>query len=168
MVELGLPGFAIGGLSVGEPAELMYPALEAALAPLPQSAPRYLMGVGAVPMVLQAVARGVDLFDCALPTRVARTGTILTSRGRVNIRNARFRDDFSPVDPDCGCGVCAVTSRAYLRHLFHADEMLGPRLATFHNLSFLGRLLRDARAALREDRYREWMARVLATYVTAW
>ncbi len=165
---LAFPGYAVGGLSVGEPHDLTYDLLDAVVAELPQGAPRYLMGVGGPPTVLEAIARGIDLFDCALPTRVARTGTILTASGRLNVRNARYRDDLSPPDPACSCRVCATTTRAYLRHLFHADEMLGPRLASYHNLCFLGGLLRGAREALREGRYAAWMAGVLAQYATAW
>jgi queuine tRNA-ribosyltransferase len=147
---------------------MTYPLLEAVVAELPAERPRYLMGVGGPPTVLRAIARGVDLFDCALPTRVARTGVLLTASGRVNLRNARFRDDLSPPDPTCPCRVCRTTTRAYLRHLFHADEMLGPRLASYHNLCFMGRLLRDAREALRAGRYAEWMAGILKDYTTAW
>jgi queuine tRNA-ribosyltransferase len=168
MVVLGFPGYAIGGLSVGEAADLTHDLLEAVVPELPPAAPRYLMGVGSPPGVLHGMARGIDLFDCVLPTRVARTGTIFTTEGRVNIRNARFRDDFSPPDPACTCRVCTTTTRAYLRHLFHADEMLGPRLATYHNVAFMGRLLHDARVALREHRYAVWMAEVLTAYTTSW
>jgi queuine tRNA-ribosyltransferase len=167
-VALGFPGYAVGGLSVGEPPETMHAVLEAIAIELPADRPRYLMGVGSLPGILQGIARGIDLFDCVLPTRVARTGTIFTAAGRLNIRNARFRDDFSPPDPACPCRVCATTTRAYLRHLFHADEMLGPRLATFHNLAFMGRMLDGARAALRDGRYATWMNGVLETYTTAW
>jgi queuine tRNA-ribosyltransferase len=165
---LGFEGYAIGGLSVGEPREVTCDLIAAVTGELPPAAPRYLMGVGGPPMVLEAIARGVDLFDCALPTRVARTGTLLTAMGRLNIRNARYREDLSPPDPACPCSVCSTTTRAYLRHLFHADEMLGPRLASYHNLFFVGRLLAQARAALSEDRYAEWMAGVLAAYATDW
>lgn len=168
IVALDVAGHAIGGLSVGEPHALMYELLDAITGELPAGKPRYLMGVGAPTSLLEGIARGIDLFDCALPTRVARTGTILTASGRVNVRNARYRDDLSPPDPTCPCRVCATTTRAYLRHLFHADEMLGPRLATYHNLCFLGRWLRDARAAIREDRYASWMAEALAAYGTTW
>ncbi len=165
---LAFPGYAVGGLSVGEPRDLTYELLDAVVAELPTGAPRYLMGVGGPPTVLEAIARGIDLFDCALPTRVARTGTILTASGRLNVRNARYRADLSPPDPACSCRVCTTTTRAYLRHLFHADEMLGPRLASYHNLCFLGALLRGAREALRERRYAMWKAGVLAQYQTAW
>ncbi|MDR7483934.1 MAG: tRNA guanosine(34) transglycosylase Tgt [Armatimonadota bacterium] len=165
---LGFPGFALGGLSVGEPPEVSRALIEVVVDELPPERPRYLMGVGAPPAVLEGIARGIDLFDCALPTRVARTGVLLTRAGRLNLRNARYRADRSPPDPACGCRVCATTTRAYLRHLFHADEMLGPRLATYHNLWFMGRLLAEARAAIGADRYAAWMAEVLDAYATPW
>jgi queuine tRNA-ribosyltransferase len=165
---LGFPGCAIGGLSVGEDHPLTSELLDAVVPLLSPDAPRYLMGVGSPPAVLRGIAQGIDLFDCVLPTRVARTGTIFTAAGRINIRNARYRADFSPPDPDCVCRVCAHTTRAYLRHLFHADEMLGPRLATFHNVAFMGRLLADAREAIRGGRYTAWMKEVLRAYTTAW
>jgi queuine tRNA-ribosyltransferase len=168
MRALEFPGYAVGGLSVGEPHDLMATLLDATTAELPADRPRYLMGVGSPPALLAGIARGIDLFDCALPTRVARTGTLLTASGRLNVRNARYRDDLSPPDPRCVCRVCTTTTRAYLRHLFHADEMLGPRLATYHNLFFLGRLLADARVALRDGRFAAWSARVLADYTTPW
>jgi queuine tRNA-ribosyltransferase len=167
-VAMGFAGYAVGGLSVGERPEVMHAMLDAVTPELPAASPRYLMGVGSLPGILHGIARGIDLFDCVLPTRVARTGTIFTATGRLNIRNARFRHDFSPPDPLCPCRVCAATTRAYLRHLFHADEMLGPRLATYHNLAFVGRLMQDARAALLADRYAAWMDGVLAAYTTAW
>lgn len=165
---LEFPGYALGGLSVGEPVGVMREAIEAAVAELPPACPRYVMGLGGTPAMLEAVALGIDLFDCALPTRVARTGVLLTRSGRINIRNARFRDDLSPPDPDCICRVCERTTRAYIRHLFAADEMLGPRLATFHNLAFMGSLLREARQALIEERYEHWMQGVLARYSSQW
>jgi queuine tRNA-ribosyltransferase len=167
-VALGFPGVAVGGLSVGEPRGVTLSLIDAVIGELPAERPRYLMGVGSVPAVLQAVARGIDLFDCVLPTRVARTGVIFTAAGRVNIRSPRYRADFTPPDPACGCRVCATVTRAYLRHLFHADEMLGPRLATAHNLAFMGRLMGEARQALASGRYAAWMAGVLAAYATAW
>ncbi len=168
IATLDFVGFAIGGLSVGEPREMTHALIERVTAELPPARPRYLMGVGEPPSLLEGIARGIDLFDCALPTRVARTGTIFTAAGRINVRNAAYRDDLGPPDPVCPCRVCARTTRAYLRHLFKADEMLGPRLATYHNLFFLGRLLQDARAALDEDRYAAWMAGVLEGYTTEW
>ena len=165
---LGFVGYAIGGLSVGEPRDLTLELIDATVAGLPPDPPRYLMGVGGPPALLEAIARGIDLFDCALPTRVARTGTIFTAGGRINIRNASYREDLSPPDATCRCRVCAHTTRAYLRHLFAADEMLGPRLATYHNLFFLGRLLDGAREALRDGRYDTWRQAVLSAYTTAW
>jgi len=168
LAALDFPGYAIGGLSVGEPAGLMYELLEATVAALPAARPRYLMGVGSVPALLEGIARGVDLFDCALPTRVARTGVLFTASGRLNLRNAAFRTDLAPPDPECPCRVCARTTRAYLRHLFAADEMLGPRLATYHNVFFLQRLVQQARAAIAAGTYPSWQAAVLARYRSAW
>lgn len=165
---LGFPGYAIGGLSVGEPKQASLDAIEAVVGGLPPEAPRYLMGVGGVPDLLEGIARGIDLFDSALPTRVARTGVLFTREGRINLRNARFRGDLSPPDPDCPCRVCDRTTRAYLKHLFAADEMLGPRLATYHNLCFLGRLMAEAREALRDGRYAAWKGGVLQRYSTSW
>lgn len=165
---LDFAGYAVGGLSVGEPHQLTYALLAPVIAELPPERPRYLMGVGEPRSLLEGIARGIDLFDCALPTRVARTGTIFTSTGRLNVRNARYRDDMAPPDPACTCRVCARTTRAYLRHLFKADEMLGPRLATYHNLFFVGRLLEGARAALDDGRYGAWMEDILSAYATAW
>lgn len=165
---LDFPGYAIGGLSVGEPASLMYELLDAVVAELPPQRPRYLMGVGSVPGLLEGIGRGVDLFDCALPTRVARTGVVFTAAGRLNLRNAAYRADLAPLDPECPCRVCARTTRAYLRHLFAADEMLGPRLATYHNVFFLQRLVRQARAAIAAGTYQRWQAEVLARYRSAW
>jgi len=168
LVDLGFAGYAVGGLSVGEPRSLAYMLLEAVTARLPAHSPRYLMGVGGPPDLLEAIARGVDMFDCVLPTRVARTGTIFTRSGRVNVRNARYRDDAAPPDPDCRCGVCARYTRGYLRHLFHADEMLGPRLATYHNLAFLAALMNEAREAIGADRFEGWRGAILDVYATPW
>jgi queuine tRNA-ribosyltransferase len=168
VVELGFQGYAVGGLSVGEPRPLAYALLEAVAARLPAAAPRYLMGVGGPPDLLEAIARGVDMFDCVLPTRVARTGTIFTHSGRLNVRNARYRDDHDPPDPDCRCEVCTRYTRAYLRHLFNADEMLGPRLASYHNLAFLGTLMADARRAIEAGRFERWRRSVLDAYATPW
>ncbi len=168
VVELGFPAYAVGGLSVGEPRGLAYALLETVTARLPAESPRYLMGVGSPPDLLEAIARGVDMFDCVLPTRVARTGTIFTRTGRLNVRNARYRDDHTPPDPDCGCAVCTRYTRAYLRHLFSADEMLGPRLATYHNLAFLATLMDNAREAIGADRFDSWRRTTLDAYTTPW
>jgi queuine tRNA-ribosyltransferase len=167
-VEMGFAGYAVGGLSVGEPRELTGELLHDVCARLPADRPRYLMGVGAPPDLLDGVARGVDLFDCVLPTRVARTGTIFTRHGRVNVRNAAYRDDPGPLDEHCRCPVCAHYTRAYLRHLFNADEMLGPRLATYHNLAFLEQLIAEAREAIAADRFAAWRREILGAYTTSW
>lgn len=167
-VELAFEGYAVGGLSVGEPRELTGDLVDEVCTLLPVDRPRYLMGVGAPPHLLDAIARGMDLFDCVLPTRVARTGTIFTHRGRVNVRNALYRDDQGPPDERCRCAVCARYTRSYLRHLFNADEMLGPRLATYHNLAFLAQLIADARGAIAAGHFAAWRSEVMAAYTTTW
>lgn len=147
-----LPGIAVGGLSVGEPKELMYKMLDAIRPHLPQNKPRYLMGVGTPDILLEAAIRGIDMMDCVLPTRIARNGTVMTSHGRVVIKNAVYAEDFSPMDPECNCYACKNFSRAYIRHLFKAGEILGARLASYHNLYFLLRLTEQIRQAIKEDR----------------
>jgi len=151
LMDIGFPGYGIGGLSVGEPKEEMYRILETLDPILPTEKPRYLMGVGSPDCLIEGVLRGVDMFDCVLPTRTARTGTLLTSRGKLNIRNACHTRDFSPVDPECGCPLCRNYSRAYLRHLFMAGEILACRLATYHNLQFLTDLMAKIRRAIAND-----------------
>ncbi|MFO7914413.1 MAG: tRNA guanosine(34) transglycosylase Tgt [Candidatus Krumholzibacteriales bacterium] len=156
LIELDFPGYAIGGLSVGEPREEMYSMTELTAAALPADKPRYLMGVGFPHDIVEAVARGVDMFDCVMPTRVGRNGTAFTSGGKVVLKNARYRDDFGPLDPECPCPVCANYSRAYLRHLFIAGEILGPRLATYHNLYFYLHLLADMRQSISDGEFDNW------------
>lgn len=146
--EIGFPGYGIGGYSVGEPHELMFETLPDVCAALPADVPHYLMGVGNPTTLLHGVAAGVDLFDCVLPTRTARMGTAFSSEGRLNLRNARFADDFGPLDPECGCSVCRHYERAYLRHLVNTKEMLGATLLSYHNLFFLIDLMRRAREHL--------------------
>jgi len=148
VASLGLPGNAIGGLSVGESKEEMYRVLAATTPFLPTAKPRYLMGVGSPEDLWEGVARGVDLFDCVLPARVARHGGLYTPEGRVSIRNARFRDHFAPVDPTCDCTTCRRFTAAYLHHLQRAEELLWYRLATIHNLAFILREMRTMRAAI--------------------
>ncbi|MDD2620997.1 MAG: tRNA guanosine(34) transglycosylase Tgt [Syntrophomonadaceae bacterium] len=148
LAELNFPGYAIGGLSVGEPKAEMYEILELTASMLPIDKPRYLMGVGTPEDLLEGVKRGVDMFDCVLPTRLARHGSAYTSRGRITVRNASFAEDFSPVDPDCNCYVCKNYSRAYIRHLIKAEEILAHRLLTYHNVNFLIRLMENIRTAL--------------------
>lgn len=159
LAELDLPGYAIGGLSVGEEKPLMIEMLEVTVPEMPADRPRYLMGVGFPEDVVAAITRGVDLFDCVAPTRQGRTGAAFTRDGRVNVENARFAEDDQPLDPECGCAVCATWSRAYLRHLFKSGEMLGPRLLSHHNVAFLTDLVAEARAAIEAGELESWSAR---------
>ncbi len=153
LVDIGFPGYAIGGLAVGEPEELRLAVLEGLGPHLPRDRPRYLMGVGRPEDLIAAVARGVDLFDCVMPTRHARNGHLFTRDGVLNIRNARHATDTGPIDPECACYTCAHYSRAYLRHLDRCNEILGSRLATIHNLYFYLDLMRRMRAALEQGEF---------------
>lgn len=152
LTSMDFPGYAIGGLSVGEPKHLMYEVLDYTVPHLPSDKPRYLMGVGSPDALVEGAIRGIDMFDCVLPTRIARNGTTMTSGGRLVIRNAKFSEDFGPLDPNCSCYTCTNYSRAYIRHLLKADETFGIRLTTYHNLHFLLQLMRDVRQAIMEDR----------------
>lgn len=156
VVELDLPGYAIGGLSVGEPPELMYQVLDGCVDYLPREKARYLMGVGTPDYLFEGVERGVDMFDCVFPTRIARNGAAMTSGGRVAIKNAVHERDYGPLDPECGCYTCRNYSRAYLRHLFKADEILSSMLLTEHNLHFLIKMMEGIRKAIEEDRFSEY------------
>ena len=156
------PGFAIGGLAVGEPEEDRLRILDCVTPRLPADRPRYLMGVGYPQDIVEAVARGVDMFDCVMPTRHARNGHLFTSGGVINIRNAAHQRDTGPIDPECSCSTCRQYSRAYLRHLDQCNEILGVRLATLHNLHFYLALMRDIRAAILAGRFTQLAARVLA------
>jgi len=153
LVEIGFPGYGIGGYSVGEPHDLMLESLAPVTELLPTDRPRYLMGVGNPTTMLEAIALGVDLFDCVLPTRTARMGTAFSSRGRMNLKNAQYARDFGPLDSDCSCPVCATYTRAYLRHLVTVKEMLGSTLLSIHNLHVLIDLARRARAAIEAGTY---------------
>ena len=157
-------GYGIGGLSVGEPKPDMYAMLEITDAALPRDRPRYLMGVGFPEDLVEGVRRGVDLFDCVAPTRMGRNGTAFTSEGRINVRRSDLRADPRPLDAHCDCSTCRRFSRAYIRHLFVADEMLGMRLLSVHNVHFLVALMRDARAALRGGSFDAWSRDWLARY----
>lgn len=159
--ELDLPGYGIGGYSVGEPHDLMLDSLAPVAAALPAGKPRYLMGVGNPTTMLKAIGLGVDMFDCVLPTRTARMATAFSSEGRVNLRNAAHARDFSPLDPACSCPTCTGYSRAYLRHLVMAKEMLGAMLLSVHNLHFLLELTRQARLAIEAGQYGAYLARWL-------
>jgi queuine tRNA-ribosyltransferase len=152
-------GFAIGGLSVGEAKPDMYRILDSLDAALPAARPRYLMGVGFPEDLVEGVRRGVDLFDCVAPTRMGRNGTVFTGDGRLNIKRSEFRNDPRPLDADCGCGACTRFSRAYLRHLYVADEMLGLRLLSLHNVHFLVALMRAARDAIAAGDFDSWSRR---------
>lgn len=153
IVELDFPGYAIGGLSVGEPHDLMLETLEATVKHLPADKPRYLMGVGDAPNILEAIRLGVDMFDSALPTRVARGGAAYTSQGKLTIRNAKYQNDLEKLDPACDCYACRNYSRAYIRHLYLSNEILAHRLLTWHNLYFLIDLIRKARQAIEKDSF---------------
>jgi queuine tRNA-ribosyltransferase len=167
LVALDFPGYAIGGLSVGESKEQLYATLETTVPELPLDRPRYLMGVGTPEDILESVARGIDIFDCVLPTRVARNGGMLTRRGRMNIRNASYADDAMPVEQGCSCYTCQHFSRAYLRHLFKAQEILGLRLATIHNVHFILRLMEQVREAIASGMLTDFKDRFLAQYRTS-
>lgn len=157
-VELDFPGYAIGGLSVGEPLSLMLEILDYTVPLLPREKPRYVMGLGDPNSLIESVARGVDMFDCVLPTRVARNALAMTSVGKLNMRNAKFAKDFTPLDPNHNCYTCRNYTRAYIRHLVKAGEILAARLLTWHNLAYLVDLMKEARTAILEDRYAEFMA----------
>ena len=156
LVELDFPGYAVGGLSVGEPAELMYDILSYTTPFLPEDKPRYLMGVGTPDYLIEAVLRGIDMCDCVLPTSIARNGTAMTSHGKVVVRNATFEKDWTPLDSECDCYTCTHYTRAYIRHLIKAGEILGARLLTIHNLRFLVRLMENVREAIEQDRLLEF------------
>lgn len=153
LAEMDFPGYAIGGLSVGEPPDVLWEMTRVAAPMLPKHKPRYLMGVGRPQDLIEAVAAGVDMFDCVMPTRNARNGSVFTWSGKINIRNAKYAKDSGPLDPDCSCMVCGNFSRAYLRHLHNVGEMLGGHLCTYHNLYFYLDLMRKARENIREKRF---------------
>ncbi|HLR34200.1 MAG TPA: tRNA guanosine(34) transglycosylase Tgt [Tissierellales bacterium] len=156
LVKIDFPGYAIGGLSVGEPKELMCEILDFTTPLLPKDKPRYNMGVGTPDYLFESVIRGIDMADCVLPTRIARNGTLMTSRGKLVVRNAKYKKDFNKLDPECDCYTCTNYSRAYMRHLFNVNEILGARLATIHNLYFLLKLMENIREAIKEDRLLEY------------
>jgi queuine tRNA-ribosyltransferase len=153
LIDLDLPGYALGGLSVGEPNELMYAVAEAALPLLPDAKPKYIMGVGRPEDIVELVARGADMFDCVMPTRNARNGQLFTRAGAINISNARYKEDPQPVESACCCYTCRNYSRAYLRHLYHSRELLSYRLNTIHNIYYFTALMQAIRRSIREDRF---------------
>jgi len=164
LTSLDFPGYAIGGLSVGEPKETMNRILELTAPLLPENKPRYLMGVGSPDSLIDGAIRGIDMFDCVLPTRIARNGTCMTASGRLVIRNAQYARDFGPIDSSCDCHVCRNYSRAYIRHLVKANETFGFRLTTYHNLYFLIKLMKRVRTAIQEDRLLDFRAEFFETY----
>jgi len=164
LTSLEFPGYAIGGLSIGEPKKVTQAMIDETVALLPESKPRYLMGVGSPEDIIEAVARGIDMFDSALPTRVARNGALFTWQGRHNIRNAAYSQMEQPIVPDCECYACRNFSAAYLHHLFSCDELLAYRLATIHNLSFISNLMRKARGAILNGTFLSFKDSFLANY----
>lgn len=153
LTDLDFPGYAIGGLSVGEPRDLMCEVMDYTVELLPKDKPRYLMGVGSPDYLFEAVERGVDMADCVLPTRIARHGAFITSHGQITIKNAKYKHDFSPIDPNCNCYTCRNYSKAYIRHLFNENEILGARLASIHNLFFLINLMKSIRISIEENNF---------------
>ena len=164
LVAMDFPGYSIGGTSIGEPKEVCFRMIDHTVKHLPVDKPRYLMGVGSLDYILEGAARGVDMFDCVLPTRIARHGALMTSVGRVNIRDAKYKEDFSPLDASCDCYTCKNYTKAYLRHLYIADETFGKRLLSIHNIRFLIKTMEEARVAIQEDRFGDYKDMVLARF----
>ncbi|MDD5634036.1 MAG: tRNA guanosine(34) transglycosylase Tgt, partial [Candidatus Omnitrophica bacterium] len=164
LVSLDMDGFALGGIGVGEPVDLINEISEYTAALLPEDKIRYLMGVGTPPDMLEAISQGIDMFDCVVPTRNGRNGQALTFSGEKQMKNAAFKDDFRPIDPECGCFTCKNHTRGFLRHLFNAGEMLGPRLVSLHNIYFYVKLVRLAREAIREDRFETFKKEFIGKY----
>ncbi|MBU4305784.1 MAG: tRNA guanosine(34) transglycosylase Tgt [Candidatus Omnitrophica bacterium] len=153
LTNMSFDGYAVGGVSVGEPAELIYEIIDYTVPLLPENKPRYVMGMGTPEDILESVGHGADMFDCIIPTRYGRTGSAFTSQGKLNLKNAKYTEDFSPVDAQCGCYLCRNFTRAYVRHLFYANEMLGPQLLSLHNIAFYINMMIGIRQAIAEDRF---------------
>ncbi len=164
LAALPFEGYSIGGTSIGEPKDVCFSMIEHGVRYLPFEKPRYLMGVGSLDYLLGGIERGIDMFDCVLPTRLARHGALMTSYGRVNIRNSRYKNDFTPLDPQCDCPACRHFTKAYLHHLALVDEELGKRLNSLHNLRFLIRIMEGARIAIKEGRFSAYKAQILNAY----
>jgi queuine tRNA-ribosyltransferase len=167
ITSLDFPGYAIGGLSLGEPKELTWSMVDATMPFLPRDKPCYLMGVGSPEDIIEGVSYGIDLFDSALPTRVARNGALFTAQGRQNIRKAIYKEKDEPIDIDCDCYTCRTFSVAYLHHLFKCEELLAYRLATIHNLRFITRLIHRIRDAIRQDTFLDFKIDFLSRYQVA-
>ena len=164
LVKMDFDGYSIGGTSIGEPKDVCYKMIDYAIKYLPYDKPRYLMGVGSLDYILGAIEKGVDMMDCVLPTRIARHGTLMTHNGRINIKNTKYKEDFGPLDPECNCYTCRNFTRAYLRHLYVADESFGKRLLSLHNTAFLLEITKGAREAIKENRFKEYKEEVLRKY----
>ena len=164
LVKMDFDGYSIGGTSVGEDKATHYKMVEDSIRYLPEDKPRYEMGIGAINDLLEGIERGVDMFDCVLPTRIARHGTLMTSEGRINIKKTMYKNDFTPLDPNCDCETCKTYTKAYLNHLFRTNEGLGNRLMSIHNLRFLIKLVEGAREAIKEDRFKEYKEEILNKY----
>ena len=164
LVKMDFPGYSIGGTSIGEPKEVCFRMIDYAVKYLPEDKPRYLMGVGSIDYLLGGIARGVDMFDCVLPTRLARHGALMTTHGRINIKNAKYIEDFTPLDDKCDCYCCRNYTKAYLRHLYVCDEIFGKRLMSIHNIRFLINLMEGAREAIKEDRFGDFMKAQIAVF----
>lgn len=164
LVEMDFDGYSIGGTSIGEPEDVFYKMVDYAVPYLPKDKPRYLMGIGSINFILEGIAKGVDMFDCVLPTRIARHGSLMTSTGRINIRKNEYKDDFTPLDPECDCYTCKNYTKAYLRHLYVCDEAFGKRLLSLHNIRFLIKMMEGAREAIKNDRFNDYKEEVLAKF----
>ena len=164
LVKMDFDGYSIGGTSIGEPKDVMFEMVSYSVPYLPEDKPRYLMGVGSIDYILEGIAMGVDMFDCVLPTRIARHGALMTSKGRVNIRDAKYEYDFSPLDEDCDCYTCKNYTKAYLRHLYKCDETFGKRLLSIHNIRFLIHMMEEARTAIKEDRFGDFKDEFIRKY----
>ena len=164
LVKMDFPGYSIGGTSIGEPKDKFFEMIDYAIKYLPEDKPRYVMGIGSIDYILGSIMRGVDMFDCVLPTRLARHGALMTSHGRVNIKNEKYKEDFTTLDDNCDCYCCKNYTKAYLRHLYVCDETFGKRLMSIHNVRFLIHLVEQARLAIQEDRYQEFMEETLKEF----
>lgn len=164
LTKMDFDGYSIGGTSIGEPKDVMYKMVSYAVKYLPEDKPRYLMGVGSVDEILDGIEKGVDMFDCVLPTRIARHGALMTSRGRVNIRDKKYEEDFTTLDPECDCYCCKNYTKAYLRHLYKCDESFGKRLLSIHNVRFLIHMMEQARTAIKENRFVEFKKEFLEKF----
>ena len=164
LVKMDFPGYSIGGTSIGEPKDVFTKMVEYSVKYLPEDKPRYLMGVGSIDFILEGIEKGVDMFDCVLPTRIARHGALMTHHGRVNIRDAKYKEDFTPLDSECDCYTCRNYTKAYLRHLYVADETFGKRLLSIHNIRFLISMMEQARKAIQEDRFADFKREMLEKY----